>query len=59
MEEERRKAETLRRKVDQLLEVVHAAAQGDLTQQATIEQSNDAVDELAKGVNKMLADLAI
>jgi len=58
MEEERRKAEALRRKVDQLLEVVHAVAQGDLTRQAPVENTNDAVDELAKGINKMLADLA-
>lgn len=58
MEQERQKAEALRRRVDQLLEVVHAAAQGDLTRQAPIENTNDAVDELAKGINKMLADLA-
>ncbi|MCS7306493.1 MAG: Cache 3/Cache 2 fusion domain-containing protein [Thermoguttaceae bacterium] len=58
MDEERQKAEALRRKVDQLLEVVYAAAQGDLTRQAPIDNTNDAVNELAKGINKMLADLA-
>lgn len=57
MEEERRKSEELRRKVDRLLEVVDAAAQGDLTQQVAVE-GNDAVDELGKGISKMLADLA-
>ena len=37
-EEERRKAEELRRKVDGLLEVVSAAAEGDLTRRVTVER---------------------
>jgi methyl-accepting chemotaxis protein len=56
-EAERRQAEQLRRKVDQLLEVVAAAAQGDLTKEVAVEGS-EAIDELAAGIRKMLADLS-
>ena len=56
-EEERRKAEILRGKVDSLLEVVAAAAEGDLTKQVTVE-GDEAIDELAAGLKKMLADLS-
>ncbi len=56
-EEERRKAEILRRKVDGLLEVVSAAADGDLTRRITVE-GNEAIDELAGGIDKMLRDLS-
>ena len=56
-EEERRAAETLRAKVDHLLEVVGSAAQGDLTKTVTIE-GNEAVDELAAGIKRMLGDLS-
>ncbi len=56
-EAERRKAEELRRKVDHLLEVVAAAAQGDLTKDVRVEGS-EAVDELAGGIRTMLKDLA-
>ncbi len=56
-EEERRKAETLRRKVDKLLEVVTAAAKGDLTKKVEVE-GNEAIDELAAGIAKMLNDLS-
>ena len=54
---DREAAETLRRKVDHLLGVVGAAAQGDLTKQVTVE-GNEPVDELAAGIRKMLGDLA-
>ncbi len=56
-EEERRRTELLRGKVAQLLEVVNAAAQGDLTRQVTVE-GNEAVDELAAGIGRMLSNLA-
>ena len=56
-EADRKAAEELRRKVDQLLEVVAAAAQGDLTRKVVVE-GNEAIDELAAGIKKMLEDLA-
>ncbi len=54
---EQKKAEELRRKVDYLLEVVGAAARGDLTKKVKVE-GNEPVDELAAGIGKMLGDLA-
>jgi len=54
---EREKAEQLRRKVDRLLEVVNAAANGDLTHRVEVN-GNEAIDELAAGIKKMLEDLA-
>lgn len=56
-ETERRQAEVLRNKVDRLLVVVDAAAEGDLTQQVTVE-GNEAIDELASGIKRMLTDLS-
>jgi len=56
-EKERRQAEELRRKVDDLLEVVAAAAKGDLTKNIVVE-GEEAVDELAAGINQMLKDLS-
>ncbi len=56
-EEERRKAEELRQKVDGLLEVVSAAAEGDLTRRISVE-GNEAIDELAAGIDRMLRDLS-
>ena len=56
-EVEREKAEVLRHKVDHLLEVVQAAAEGDLTQTVRVE-GNEPVDELAAGIQRMVADLA-
>jgi methyl-accepting chemotaxis protein len=50
-------AHRLRRKVDHLLEVVAAAAEGDLTQNIEIE-GNEPVDELATGIRRMLHELA-
>ncbi len=55
--EESRKAEILRNKVAHLLEVVNAAAEGDLTRQVTVE-GDEAIDELAAGIRRMLADLS-
>lgn len=55
-EKERHAAEVLRAKVNALLKVVGAAAQGDLTGEIKVE-GNDAVDELAAGIAKMLTDL--
>lgn len=55
-ERERQQQEQLRQKVDQLLEVVNAAANGDLTQEVKVA-GEDAVGELAAGLSKMLTDL--
>ncbi|NOY41851.1 MAG: PAS domain-containing protein [Planctomycetes bacterium] len=55
-ERERQAQEDLRNKVDQLLSVVNAAAEGDLTQEITVT-GDDAVGELASGLKRMLADL--
>jgi methyl-accepting chemotaxis protein len=54
---EQKKAAQLRRKVDYLLEVVGAAARGDLTMKVEVE-GNEPVDELAAGIGKMLQDLS-
>ena len=53
----RKAAEVLRRKVDHLLEVVAAAARGDLTKEVRVE-GDEPVDELAASLKKMLADLS-
>ncbi len=55
--EEARKAEILRNKVDGLLVVVNAAAEGDLTREVTVE-GDEAIDELAGGIKRMLTDLS-
>lgn len=55
-ERERHAQQELRDKIDQLLGVVDAAAQGDLTQQVTVG-GDDAVGELADGLRKMIDDL--
>lgn len=54
---EREAAETMRLKIDRLLAVVNAAAQGDLTQEVVVE-GHEAIDELAGGIRTMLADLS-
>ncbi|MBA4106481.1 MAG: hypothetical protein C0485_12050 [Pirellula sp.] len=46
----------LRRKVDEILGVVNAAAAGDLTKPLSVD-GNDAVGELANGLRKMMTDL--
>ena len=56
-EKENRHAAALRSKVDELLAVVRAAAEGDLTQQLSAH-GDDAIDELAAGIARMLGDLA-
>ncbi len=54
---ERKAAEELRAKVDRLLTVVGAAANGDLTHQVLVE-GDQPVDELAAGLRRMLQDLS-
>lgn len=56
-ESERLAAETLRHKVDRLLDVVGAAARGDLRQNVIVE-GDEPVDQLAAAIKQMLADLA-
>ncbi|QDU95423.1 methyl-accepting chemotaxis protein [Lignipirellula cremea] len=53
---EREQQQELRSKVDQLLQVVNAAAEGDLTQEITFT-GTDAVGELAAGLKRMITDL--
>lgn len=57
MEKDQKTAETLRRKVNHLLDVVQAAAHGDLTKKVEVE-GDEAVDELAEGLRQMLSDLS-
>jgi methyl-accepting chemotaxis protein len=54
---EREQAEDIRRKVEQLLVAVSAAAEGDLTQEIIVE-GDGAIDELAAGIKKMFDDLS-
>jgi len=56
-ETDRQNAEILRRKVDNLLEVVDAAAEGDLTRTVEVE-GDEPVDELAAGIGRMIRDLS-
>ncbi len=53
----RREAEEMRRKVDCLLQIVAAAAEGDLSHRINIE-GHAAIDELAAGIDRMLQDLS-
>lgn len=53
---EREAQEVLRQKVDQILGVVNAAAEGDLTAELSVT-GTDAVGELANGLRRMMADL--
>jgi methyl-accepting chemotaxis protein len=55
-ERERQMQEDLRYKVDQLLKVVNAAAEGDLTLPVTF-QSDDAVGQLGSALTQTLANL--
>ncbi|HLA85175.1 MAG TPA: methyl-accepting chemotaxis protein [Thermoguttaceae bacterium] len=55
--EQQRQAQVLRRKVDRLLEVVAAAAEGNLTGEITVE-GNEPVDELAAGLRRTFQELA-
>lgn len=56
-ERERRTQQELQEKVDLLLGVVNAAADGDLTQQVPFEGA-DAIGQLAAGLQRMIADLS-
>jgi len=56
-EDDRRKTEQLQRKVDELLDVVSAAASGDLTKEITTS-GDDSINALAGGIGKMLQDLS-
>ncbi|WP_291988110.1 methyl-accepting chemotaxis protein [Luteitalea sp.] len=66
MEEENRKAEErernaardLKEKVDAMLEVVNAAAAGDLTRQVAVSGA-DAVGQMGEGLQKFLSDLRV
>ena len=58
IEERRHAVEDLKRKVDQILEAVMAAANGDLTGKLEI-QSDDAIGQLAKGVQSMIDNLNV
>ncbi|RRA47170.1 methyl-accepting chemotaxis protein [Acidipila sp. EB88] len=53
---EKEAAATLQAKVSHLLKVVAAAAQGDLTQQITV-QGDDAAGQMAAGLERLLADM--
>ena len=55
-EREQRAQQELREKIDAILEVVNAAAQGDLTAALTVS-GTDAVGELANGLRSMIGDL--
>jgi methyl-accepting chemotaxis protein len=55
-EEDRKAQEELRRKVNELLQVVDSASKGDLTQQVSFA-GEDPVGQLAGGFSRMLSDL--
>jgi methyl-accepting chemotaxis protein len=55
-ERERVATEELRRKVDEILSVVRAAAEGDLTRTVTVS-GTDAIGGLGEGLGRFLADL--
>ncbi|MGY8770372.1 MAG: methyl-accepting chemotaxis protein [Pirellulales bacterium] len=56
IENDRQEQAELKRKVDEILVVVNAAADGDLTQDTTIN-GDDAIGSLAEGLRKMVNDL--
>ena len=56
LEQDRRQQEELKNKVDDLLAVVNAAAEGDLTEEISVT-GEDAVGSLADGLRRMLNDL--
>lgn len=53
---EREEQAELARKVEEILAVVRAAAEGDLTQRTNMD-ADDAVGQLAVGIDRMIADL--
>lgn len=57
-EKERQQAEELRAKVDAMLEVVNAAAVGDLTKEVTVS-GEDAIGQMGEGLEKLLEKLRL
>jgi methyl-accepting chemotaxis protein len=57
VEREKQQADELSRKVDAMLVVVNAAAQGDLTQQITVT-GDDAIGQMGTALQRLLADLS-
>lgn len=55
-EAERRHTEALSHKVDQMLEVVSAASEGDLTREFPVE-GDDAIAQMARGLGRFFQDL--
>ncbi|MCA9482733.1 MAG: HAMP domain-containing protein [Nitrospina sp.] len=55
-ERERKQSEELQNKVDQMLKTVQAAAQGDLTQEVTVN-GNDAIGQMGAGLSNFLKTL--
>jgi len=55
-ERERQDQVEMRKNVDEILAVVKAAAEGDLTQRADLNR-DDAIGQLAEGIDRMIADL--
>jgi methyl-accepting chemotaxis protein len=55
-EREKEQAEDLKQKVNRILEVVSAAAKGDLTREITIS-GTDAIGQMGEGLNKFFQDL--
>jgi methyl-accepting chemotaxis protein len=55
-ERQRQEAEELQHKVDQILEVVDAAAKGDLRGQTGVS-GDDAIGQMGEGITKLLEDL--
>lgn len=53
---EKAQSEELRRKVDEILMVVNAAAKGDLTNEITVN-GNDAIGQLGEGLTTFFSDL--
>ncbi len=56
VEKERVQANELREKVDSILEVVNAAARGDLTQEVTVD-GDDVMGQMGTGLQTLLSDL--
>jgi methyl-accepting chemotaxis protein len=56
VERDKREAEEMKQKVDSILAVVAAAAQGDLTQEITV-RGTDGVGQMGEGLSKFFGDL--
>lgn len=55
-EQERHEQATLRANVERILKVVQGASEGDLSQRIDLE-TDDAIGQLANGIDRMIADL--